>query len=202
MRSPYKTIRILKVDKIVIAFVGPIAVGKGTAIKLLEKKGFVSSSTSDRIREEIKKRGEEVDRYSLTKVSNELRETYGDSVLAKRTADVIENIKNKYIVIDSIRNPEEINYLREKYGIKIIALLANQKRRYEQFSNRTLNSQPMTFEAFKDLDDKELYGTLGEHTQRVSECIKMADATIENVGSIEELEEKLTEVLKNLGINP
>ena len=158
----------------------------------------MSSSTSDRIREEILKRGQVVTRATLTQVSNELREKYGDGILAIRTAQIIDASPSEKFVIDSIRNPEEINYLKKKYGMNVIAVVAGQKKRYELFSQRIVNSEPMTFEEFKQLDDKELEGTLGKHTQRVSDCIKMADVVIQNDGTLEELEKKVNKLLLSL----
>lgn len=185
-------------NRIIIGLVGPIASGKGTVIKYLLEKGFSSYSTSDRIREEIRTRGQEVTRNSLTQVSNELRQNFGNEILAKRTADLIEKSHSNNIVIDSIRNPSEINFLKQKYGIKIIAVTADQKKRYELFIKRVENSQPMSFKEFKQLDDKELGGTLGQHTQRVSDCMQMADFVIENNRTLEDLKTKVEEVLSKI----
>lgn len=182
-------------EKIVIGLVGPIASGKGTVIKYLTKKGFLSSSTSDRIREEILLRGQKITRFTLTEVSNDLRQYYGNAILAKKTAEIVDKSGSDKIVIDSIRNPEEINYLKERYNMKVIAVVADQKKRYELFIKRVENSQPMTFEEFKQLDDKELSGIVGKHSQRVSDCIKMADFVIDNNGTLKNLEEKIEKLL-------
>jgi len=186
--------------KIVLAVVGPMAAGKGTIIQILEKKGFASSSTSDRIREEITRRGQQISRASLTEVGNDLRITFGDNVLAQRTAQCIDKSQNNYFVIDSIRNPSEIQFFKDKYGMKIISIDADQKERYKRFIARKTNSEPMTFEQFKDRDDKEFFGTQGTHSQRVIDCMRLADFKIENVGSVEELEKRVNEALRALKI--
>ncbi len=186
--------------KIVLAAVGPMAAGKGTLIEILKKKGFESSSTSDRIREEIRSRGLEITRQSLTEIGNELRTSFGESVLAERTAEHIKNSLSNHFVIDSIRNPKEIQYFKDLYDMKVISIDADQRIRYERFIKRKTNSEPMTFEEFKTLDDKELYGTAGSHTQRVGDCMKMADVKIENVGSVEELEKRVDDALRSLGV--
>lgn len=178
--------------KTVVGLVGPIASGKGTVVKIFEERGFASSSLSDRIREEITKRGQEITRQSLTEVSNELRNTFGNDILAKRISEIIERSRSDKFVIDAIRNPYEIMFLKQKYNARIIAVTAEQKKRFEHFVNRGTNTKGITtWEDFKELDNSELTGKYGEHSQRVNDCIKIADLTIENNGTIDELKEKV-----------
>jgi len=188
-------------SKIVIGLVGPIAAGKSTTVEILKKKGFVSYSLSDRIREEIQNRNLEITRESLNKVSNELRETIGADVLAKKTSDLINQENQEKIVVDSIRNPQEINYLKDQFSMYVIGLIAPQEKRFDFFANRGTNVAGITtWEEFKTLDDMELAQS-GEYKQQVQACLDLADTVIENTGSVEELEKKLDEILKNLGIN-
>ena len=184
--------------KIAIGLVGPIASGKGTVIKILSEKEYSSYSLSDRIREEIKSRGMEITRDTLNTVSNELRENIGTDVWAKRTAELIEKENPEFVVIDAIRNPAEISYLKEKLGIKIIGIIANQARRYEWFHARTTNTAGVsTWEEFKELDDKELKQT-GDHKQQVAECLELADIIIDNNGTIEDLKHKVEDYVQTL----
>lgn len=186
--------------KTVLAIVGPMAAGKGTFIDILKKKGFESSSTSDRIREEITKRGLKITRDSLTEVANDLRSKFGNDILSKRTAEYLGNAKSDLFVIDSIRNPKEIEFFKSQYDMKVVAITADQRIRYNRFIERKTNSEPMSFERFCDIDDKELHGDQGSHSQRVEDCMKMADKTLENNGSVEDLEEKIDTMLVEFNI--
>lgn len=186
--------------KTVLAIVGPMAAGKGTFIEILKKKGFESSSTSDRIREEIIRRGLQITRNSLTEVANDLRSQFGNDILSKRTAEYLGNAKSDYFVIDSIRNPKEIEFFKSQYDMKVVAITADQKIRYERFIERKTNSEPMSFEQFCDIDNKELHGDGGSHSQRVEDCMKMADKTLENNGSVEDLEKRVDEMLAEFNI--
>lgn len=185
-------------NRIIIGLVGPIASGKGTVIKFLLNNNYTSYSLSDRIREEIISRGQKVTRETLNIVSNDLRKTFGNDILAKKTADLIKKSQTNNVVIDSIRNPDEVKFLKQKFGMKLIAVTADQKKRYKLFIKRVENSQAMTFEEFKLLDDKELSGTSGQHSQRVKDCIKMADFTIDNNGTIEDLKTKVEKILSKI----
>ena len=186
--------------KTVLAIVGPMAAGKGTFIEILRKKGFESSSTSDRIREEIIRRGLKITRDYLTEVANDLRSKFGNDILSKRTAEYLGTAKSDYFVIDSIRNPKEIEFFKSQYDMRVVAITADQRIRYERFIERKTNSEPMSFERFCEIDNKELYGDGGSHSQRVKDCMDMADKTLENNGSVEELETKIDKMLSEFNI--
>jgi dephospho-CoA kinase len=184
--------------KIVVGIVGPIASGKGTVAKILAEKGYATYSLSDRIREEIKERGQEVTRDMLNMVSNELRGKLGADIWAKRTADLIAQDNPENIVIDSIRNPEEVKFLQQRFGAKIIGIIGDQKRRYELFQARGTNFLGINnWEEFKALDDKELVQT-GDHKQQVAACLEMADIIIENNGTVEDLKQKVESFISSL----
>jgi len=77
-------------SKIVIGLVSPISAGKGTVIAFLRKRGFFCLSLSDRIREEVTARGQEITRERLLTVANQLRQDYGSEVLAWRTWQIAQ----------------------------------------------------------------------------------------------------------------
>lgn len=182
----------------VFGLVGPIASGKGTVIQILAEKGYRAYSLSDRIREEIKRRGLEVTRQSLTDVANDLRGTIGADILAKQTAELIEKDGAELVAIDAIRNPAEVVYLRQKLGAKIIGVVADQAKRYEMFRNRGINTEGInTWEEFKKHDDME-QAQEGDYKQQVTESLKLADVIIENNGTIEDVKQKVESVIANL----
>lgn len=179
--------------KKVICIVGPIAAGKGTVVKILEEKGYIPYSFSDRIKEELKKRGMEISRFTLNQISNEMRTSTGDDVWARRNAEAIDQDPHGKIVVDGARNPQEIKFLQEKYGAKVLGVTADQETRYERLKARGLVNENLSFEQFKDLDNRELNQT-DEHAQQVNACLKLADNTIDNNGTIEELTTKINQL--------
>jgi dephospho-CoA kinase len=184
--------------KRVFGLVGPIASGKGTVAKILVEKGYSAYSLSDRIREEINKRGIQISRETLNTVSNEMRQLLGSDILAKKTAEIIEKDNPQLVVIDSIRNPAEAYYLKKKLGAKIIGVMADQKRRFDLFQYRGTNTAGVfTWEDFKKLDDAEL-AQVGDFKQQVQETLKLADVIIENNGTIEELRQKVEKITSEL----
>ncbi len=182
-------------DKRVFGLVGPIASGKGTVAQILKEKGYSVYSLSDRIREEITARGMEITRETLYEVANDLRGTLGTDILAKRTAELIEKDNPQFVVVDAIRNPAEVTFIKEKFGAKIIGVIADQRRRFDFFKNRGTNKAGVsTWEEFKTLDDLEL-SQVGSHRQQVKACLDLADIIIDNDGSIDDLNYKVNDVI-------
>jgi dephospho-CoA kinase len=182
-------------QKKVFGLVGPIASGKGTVAKILEEKGYRIYSLSDVLKDEVKKRGLEVTRLNCNIVSNDLRGSLGADILARRTAEIVKNEDPEYVVIDAIRNPKEIEFLREEFDIKIIGVIADQKKRFEMFRSRgTYKDELQTFEEFRKFDDLELKQE-GEHKQQTKACLDMAEITIENNGTVEELLQRIEQFI-------
>ena len=68
----------------IIGLTGKNAAGKGEIANHLKSKGFVYFSLSDALREEATKRGLEHSRDNLINLGNEMRETFGNGILAKK----------------------------------------------------------------------------------------------------------------------
>lgn len=183
-----------------IGFTGPNASGKGEAIKyLVEKYKFISTSLSDIIRSEAKTRNLEPIRENLIAIGNELRQKEGPAVLAKRAIQKIKNMPQA--VIDSIRNPFEIEELRNNLkNFKLIAITADIKIRFERAKKRGRIGDGTTFEEFQKQEEKELKGD--ENSQQLLKCMEMADFTIDNSGEIQELYKQLDKILQQLNYKP
>lgn len=184
--------------QVVIGVVGPIASGKGELVRILEAKGFVRHSLSDRIREELTKRGLKVTRGNLQDMGDELRLRYGDDVLALRTLEKVYR-GDKRVIFESIRNPGEVIALKIFLDAFILGVNASQEKRYEYILARGREGDPKTWQEFKAMDDREITRQR-ESSQQVDRCLKMADKVIQNEGTLEDLRERIKEVLGDLGI--
>ena len=70
-----------------IGLTGTNGAGKGEIAAYLQTKGYACHSLSDILREELAARGLEAGRDNLIRIGNELRETFGADILARRTMD-------------------------------------------------------------------------------------------------------------------
>lgn len=193
--------------KIVIGIVGQIGSGKDTAIDFLEEKGFVNFSLSDQIRIELKKRGNlNFTRRDIQDLGDEMRTKQGDDYWAKQAWEKAMISGQDKLIISSIRHPAEASFLKKQPHFCLLAVVADQRLRFERKLAavkknsafvRSDDQDLLTWEGFKKADERETKEQK-EHSQQVSHVLALADFTIENNGPVEEIEEKVKEVLTQI----
>eukprot|EP01028_Stygiella_incarcerata_P004118 TRINITY_DN1863_c0_g1_i2.p2 TRINITY_DN1863_c0_g1~~TRINITY_DN1863_c0_g1_i2.p2 ORF type:complete len:118 (-),score=31.51 TRINITY_DN1863_c0_g1_i2:36-389(-) len=106
----------------------------------------------------------------------------------------------KFVVVDSIRHPEEVRVLREHASFaSLVAVDAPTLKRFSRCTSRSRESDPTTLEEFVSKDDRELFGLAGRSSQRIRECMSDADAWILNdTDVLVELHQKIRIALKNI----
>ena len=184
---------------IIIGITGTNGAGKGTVVEyLINNKGFVHFSARAFLVEEIEKRGLENNRENMVAVANDLRGKYGPSVVAdelfKRAMETGNNC-----IIESLRTVGEIESLRSKGNFTLLAVDADPKIRYKRISKRASTTDDVSLEKFLADEAKEMEST-NPNKQNLKKCIEMADFVINNDGSVEELNQKIEEILKVIKI--
>ena len=184
---------------IIIGITGTLGAGKGTLVDyLIKNKGFAHFSVRDFLVEELKKRGMEINRDTMTSLANELRANHSPSYIIDQ---LYEQAKagGKNSIIESIRTPGEIASLRAKGNFYLFAVDADPKIRYERISLRKSATDNIDFETFLANEKREMTAT-DPNKQNLSECIKQADFVFDNNGDLEKLYEQLVSVLDRLDI--
>ena len=172
-----------------VGLTGTNGAGKGEAAAYLRGRGYGYLSLSDVLREELAGRGLAASRDNLIAVGNELRKRFGPDVLARRTLAKVLGPT----VIDSIRNPSEVECLRGRPGFILIAIDAPIEVRYERAKARGRDESAASLEEFRAKEALELSGdATGQQLER---CIAMADRLITNDGTLEKLRRKVEECL-------
>jgi dCMP deaminase len=177
-----------------IGLTGRNAAGKGEVARYLQKKSFYYYSLSDVIRDEIRARGDEPTRDRLIVVGNELRQRYGAQVLAERVLARIED--DKHYIIDSIRNPFEVDAFRAAKHFKLIRIEAPAEVRFHRIVSRRRESDPQTLEEFVELENREAEGD--DTSQNLVKVELMADHSITNDGPIDKLYPQIDALLLRL----
>ncbi|OGM10072.1 hypothetical protein A2Y68_01320 [Candidatus Woesebacteria bacterium RBG_13_46_13] len=180
----------------VFGLVGPIASGKGSVGQILKDLGFEYYSLSDVIREELKKRGLPINRESLQDMGDELRKEFGDGVLAIRTGEKVDISSQTKVVIDSIRNPAEIELLRSHLGAIIIGVTASPEARFKRVLARAREGEPKSWEDFLAMDRRETEKCSDPSKINVTGCLEMANYVITNEGTADDLMDNLRKILK------
>jgi len=187
--------------KIIIGLTGPMAGGKGIVAEYLKKKGFYYSSTSERVREECRRRGREITRDSLQNTADELRRKFGPEVLAKRTWKMVE--KYPLAVIDSIRGIAEVDFLKTKPNFYLIGVTASKKSRYQRLVSRNRESDPITWREFLAADKKDFKSGQGNFGRNITACLRKTNLLLHNNKKVKDLEKKVEEWLaETLEYNP
>ena len=166
-----------------IGLTGKNAAGKGEVAQYLQRKSFYYYSLSDVIREEIRRRGEEPTRERLIIVGNELRQRHGANILAERILAKIED--DKHYIIDSIRNPAEVDAFRAAKHFKLIRIEAPAEIRFQRILSRKRENDPKTFEEFADLENREAEGD--DTSQNLVKVELMADHSLINDDALPKL---------------
>lgn len=180
----------------IIGLTGKNGAGKGVVADFLRQRGFIYTSLSDVIRNELKKRSIEITRENLVRIGNELRNQWGPSVLAERVALDLDHDKN--YVVDSIRNPEEAKALKKRKDFVLLFVDAPVELRFERVKARGRENDPQTLEAFTKLEDAERSSANPNH-QQLDQTQILADDFLMNDHSLEKLYEQVIQILKRRG---
>lgn len=181
--------------RMILGLTGRNGSGKGTVAEILKKKGFYYFSLSDAIRHEIRLQGVEVTRERMIEAGRRLREEGGVGVLAEKISQMID--QNQNTIIDSIRNPGEVDVLRKLPNFYLVNVTADQEVRFKRCLERRREKDATTLEEFIRLEEAELNSD-NPSAQQLIATEKMADVTLENNGNLEELEKKIEKLLKKL----
>lgn len=184
----------------IMGVTGPICAGKDEVGKLLEGMGFERLSLVEVLREEARSRGIEITRQSLQDLGDEMRRNEGVDVLARRVMKQI--VPGRNYVIESIRNPGEVVALRELDDFLLLCVRASDHVRFERMVSRAREQDPRTFEEFLAVEARDRGIGQASHAQQNEACWNLADVTITNDHTLEDLNQRVREVLSRQGHVP
>lgn len=170
--------------------------GKSKIVKEFEKRGLPSVSLGDIVREETVKRGLELTKENVAKVSIRLRQELGQNAVAKLAVEKVRALlkDSQVVVIDGVRSLDEVGTFRGAFPeekIVIIAVHTPPKQRFERLKARGRHDDPQTWEDFEERDWKELRFGIGG-------VIAMADYMVVNNGSREAYEAKVKKLVDEI----
>lgn len=177
--------------KRVIAVVGPIASGKGALIELLKEIGYGYVSLSDVVREKTKAWGLELTRSNLQDVGDSLRQKFNPAILAQLASHPIKSHPEKKFVIDGVRNPAEVAYLKKEFQAYVIGITASPEKRFAMMKKRGREWDPKTWDEFKISEERDRGLGQASYGQQVEKCLQLADLVIDNNGTLKEFQDNL-----------
>lgn len=189
----------------IIVLVGPIAAGKGTAADLLIERGYVPFNYGDEIFKERTARGLPEVRKNSHAVAAALRLEFGNDIIAKRLGKLVQEFRDQKlenkILIDGLRHPDELVWMKENLGAQIIGVTASPDVRYQRSLRRNRSVDPKSPEDFDAIDQEDRGVTVYEHGNQTDACLRLADVIIENNDEdLEGYKIKFDQALENLSI--
>jgi dephospho-CoA kinase len=178
----------------IIAFTGMPASGKSEAVQLAKDKGIPVIRMGDMVWEETKRQGKPLDDKNVGDVAHSMREKNGMDIWAKRTVEKIHSLKKSpLLVIDGVRNMEEIEYFKKELGrdFLVIAIDAPDELRRKRAISRGRTDDSQNLKDLEERDKREIRWGL----QKV---IANADIGIPNNGSLEDFKKQVLIVFKKL----
>lgn len=177
----------------IIGLTGKNGSGKGEVAKVLVEGGFEAFSLSDILREEMGLRGVEITRENLIEWGRRLRAEYGLDYLARRVAERFTLGLNQ--VVDSIRNPEEVKYLRSLGNFFLVLVEAPLEVRFARIQKRARPGDPTDLEEFRRCEERELISE-DPAAQQLLQTFAMRDFVIENDSDLADLRAKVVKVFR------
>lgn len=163
---------------------------------LIQKKWFKHYSVSGYITQEIKKRWMEVNRDSMYQVWRDLKkQNWADFIVKELYKKAKQEWNNA--IIESIRSPWEVDWLKELDDFKLISVDADIKIRYDRIKLRWSEKDNVDFQTFVANNERERDSDSTDPTKiNLSKCIVLADFKINNNWNFEELYNQIDEIIK------
>ena len=175
---------------ITIGITGTLGAGKGTSVDyLIQHRGFVHYSVRAFITEEIKRRGLEVNRDTMTLVGNDLRAQHSPSWIVEQLYEQAQ-ASGCNCIIESVRTAGEVEALRGKPSFYLFAVDADPRVRYERVVLRGSETDHISYETFLANEQREMAND-DPNKQNPRYCIDHADYRFDNNGTREELNQQV-----------
>src|SRR5580765_3373179 len=163
---------------LIVGLTGMPGAGKSTLAKLLIKKGMPVVIMGDAVREAAKRANLEMTDANLGNLMIRLRKEKGSGAIAYLVLDRIRSIivsspNVNAIIVDGIRNIEEMKVLGSLGAVKLLAIHGSSLVRFKHVKARARSDAPDKEDDFSERDRREL--TVG-----ISEAIALADESVSN----------------------
>ncbi|MHB8584504.1 MAG: AAA family ATPase [Thermoplasmatota archaeon] len=174
-----------------VAFTGMPGAGKSEAVESARAAGIPVVRMGDAVWEEVRRRGLPIVDENVGKVATEMRQTHGRGIWAVRTLEAIHKIDAHEVVIDGVRNVEEVAAFREALGhdFVLVAIHASPNTRLERILARKRPDDAPDEATFRARDARELGWGIGS-------VIALADIMLVNEASQASIREAALRILR------
>lgn len=185
----------------IICVVGMPGAGKSLVSDELVKCGFSYLRIGQITLDKIKEMGVGPNEALEKKIREDIRREHGMAAFATLNIPKINELLLKSnVVVDGLYSWSEYKVLKEKYGdlMRVVAVFAPPELRYERLVNRKAeNDKDLRFRSFTKEEARARDYSEIEKIEKGGPIV-MADFTIINIGTIEEVQERVKEILSQI----
>jgi len=177
----------------VIGVVGSNGSGKDEVVKYLDQRYRIPFiSVGDIVREIAGQEGIKPTRDNLDDFTRRYFTRHGNGYFIKLAVEKIQQSKWRYAGISGIRSPEDVTILKESFKkdfILIHVYVTDPRIRYERMKKRGSKRDEISYEDFLKQDQ------VSEQLFHIQEAINLADYSIPNDGSLEDLHYRIDKLV-------
>lgn len=177
----------------IIAFVGMPASGKSEASVIAQDRNIPVVNMGNVVREEAAKNGLPPTDENIGGTGTKLRNEEGMDIIARRCVPKIRKLDSNLIVIDGIRNIDEINHFKEQFGnnFMLVAIHTPLEVRLDRVKNRGRSDDMTNISELEQRDERE-------KSWGLDKAIGMADITIDNTSTLPEFRSEIVKLFGKL----
>ena len=183
--------------KKIIIVTGLPGAGKTAVSSYIKELGIPTFQSGDITREEMKKRGFEMNTFNSEKTARKMRLEFGMEYAVKLTWErYAGHLKDNIICIDGPRDLFELSFLKGKGKVFLLVVKTLSKIRYDRIVQAGGYKVPKDYKEFLWRSKKEAERGMNEliGTQEVKKFVIKNDGTFENV--MRRVDEILEEIKK------
>ncbi|GGT93467.1 hypothetical protein GCM10007116_08950 [Sulfodiicoccus acidiphilus] len=162
--------------------------GKSVVSEVFRNKGWKIVVMSEQLKRRYVKEG--LPGESFEKFASRMREKYGRDIVARLCLEEVRE-EDKLIVMEGVRNWEEVELFKRVGETLILAVHAPPKLRKERLLSRMRDSEESSVEAIERRDRENLKLGIGE-------VIALADFMLVNDGELDLFKRKTEELVKKI----
>ena len=176
---------------LVIAICGMPGAGKSIVAEVARELGYRVYSMGDIVRDEAGRLGIDPTPANLGMLTLELRRKEGQAVVARRLIDKLGELDAQTVVVEGVRSPEEVEELRKRFTVTIIAVMSSPETRYSRLKARGRSDDPKDVDEFRQRDQREF--DLG-----IAKVIKSAQKRVTNETDANTFRRQVRHVLEEM----
>jgi len=165
--------------KLVIGITGTLLSGKNVVVEILKSRGFQHASVRSAIKEELAKENLIPTRKNMQDMGNNMRKEHGVEFWVQKCLEKYQSY-DVPLIIESIRNMGEADYLKEHSNFFLIGVDAPFEMRWERVKARNVDADLIDHDKFVIDDARDRGFNEPLDGQQVGMCLVHSDFLINN----------------------